>query len=480
MNKLIQKYKNTPVQVKASIWFLVCTVIHKSISIVSTPIFTRLLSSEDYGKYGGFVSWMGILTCFVTFYIYSGIYPQAIVKFDNEKDQYSSAMQGLTFTLVIAWIGIYLPFNQFWNSLFSLDTKQMLAMFVIMWANSVFGFWSAEQRVEYKYRNLVIVTLLEAILQPGLCVLLIYVCPNDLTGVVWGIAIATFVSYFFLFMRQLYRGRVFYSGKIWRYSLKLAIPLVPHYLSMVLLNSSDRIMIQKIVGDSEAGLYNLAYTVSVCGTLVNQAVLQTLQPWILQRIKAKEIHKIKKVAYVALIGIAFFNLFIILLAPEVVNIFGPGSYKKALWAMPPIILSVYFMFMYNLFAIFEFYFEKSTYLSSATMVGAGLNVGLNYVFISQFGYLAAGYTTLICYSVFAIMHYIFMRRICKKELENIKVYDIKVLTLISIVFLLFGFSFMITYNYILVRYSLAAGILILCFLRRRAIITWFKTLRRRT
>ena len=91
------------VQARAGLWFLVCTIIQRSITIITTPIFTRLLTNNEYGEYGVFISWMGILSCFVTMYIFSGIYPQAIVKYDDKRNEYSSGMQGFTITLVIFW-----------------------------------------------------------------------------------------------------------------------------------------------------------------------------------------------------------------------------------------------------------------------------------------------------------------------------------------------------------------------------------------
>lgn len=51
MNKLLVKYRSIPVQVKASLWFLICAFLQKGISFITTPIFTRLLSTSEYGQY---------------------------------------------------------------------------------------------------------------------------------------------------------------------------------------------------------------------------------------------------------------------------------------------------------------------------------------------------------------------------------------------------------------------------------------------
>lgn len=469
ISRLINKYDSLPVQARAAFWFLFCTVIQRSITIITTPIFTRLLTEDEYGGYGVFISWMGILSCFVTMYIFSGIYPQAIVKFDQKKDEYSSGMQGFTLTLVVIWCLIYYFGRGFWNGLLSMNTVEMLAMFIVMWGNAAFGFWSAEQRNDYKYRKLIIVTLAEAILQPVLSIILLMRCEDKVNGLVWGIAIANLVCYFPLFIAQMIKGRKFFSEEVWKYSLRLGIPLIPHYLSSVVLNSSDRIMIQRIVGDGPAGMYNLAYTISICGTLINQALLQTIQPWVYQRIKEGKYDAIKKMAYPALIAIGCINLMVILVAPELIRIFAPASYYEAIWVMPPVSLSVYYMFMYNLFSYFEFYFEKPVYVSVATFIGAGLNVLLNFIFIRLFGYVAAGYTTLVCYFAFAVAHYCFMRIICRNEINGAKIYDLKILTAISLAVTAAGFIIMLTYNHIYLRYGILLIALIVIVLKRKAI-----------
>ena len=66
MNKLLVKYRSIPVQVKASLWFLICAFLQKGISFITTPIFTRLLSTSEYGQYNVFNSWMNIIIVIVT------------------------------------------------------------------------------------------------------------------------------------------------------------------------------------------------------------------------------------------------------------------------------------------------------------------------------------------------------------------------------------------------------------------------------
>ena len=66
MDKLIKKYKSLPVQIKASFWFLICSFLQKGISMITTPIFTRLLSTSEYGEFNVFNSWYSIAFIFVS------------------------------------------------------------------------------------------------------------------------------------------------------------------------------------------------------------------------------------------------------------------------------------------------------------------------------------------------------------------------------------------------------------------------------
>ena len=477
MKNVIIKFNSLPVQVRAGFAFLLCTVFQRAFTIITTPIFTRLLTTAEYGKYSVFISWMGIISCFVTLSISSAIYPQAIVKFDEEREKYSSAMQSLTVVLIVMWFGIYFLSHDFWNKLFSLNTSQMAAMFVIMWTHAIFGFWSAEQRVVYKYKKLFFVTFFVSVLQPILCVSFIYLFTNKVSGLVWGIAIAGLVAYIFLFAEQMKRGKLFFSKSYWCYALKLAVPLIPHYLSVIVLNSSDRIMIRNLTGSSaDVGIYNLAYTISMCGLLINQAMLQTFSPWLYYKIKNQQFYDIKSITYPVVILIAGINLCVILFTPEILAFFAPPSYWAAIWVMPPITMSVFFMFLYNLFSAFEFYYEKTHYISIATVTGSVLNIILNYVFIKHYGYLAAGYTTLFCYFFFAVMHYYFMKKICRELLKDVKVYDLKILSGITAAFIILSFLIMCTFEYSLLRYSLICIIIIELFVRRNIIVKFISQL----
>lgn len=466
----MNKYNALPLQVKASFWFLICAFLQKGISFITTPIFTRLMSTAEYGQYNVFTSWMSILTVIVTLNLFSGVYTRGLVTFESEKKAFSSSLQGLTLTLTIIWTVIYWSFHLMWNKVFDLTTVQMLLMFLTIWCNAVFSFWSVEQRVELRYKSLVIITVLSSLAKPAAGIIFVLYAEDNVTARILGVTLAEVVCYTGFFFLQLKRGKEFFSKKFWKHALSFNIPLIPHYLSSSVLNSADRIMIRSMVGESEAGIYSLAYSISMIMVMFNTALMQTIEPWMYKKIRDNKVKDISHVAYPAFILIAAVNLILIAFAPEAVAIFAPKEYYEAIYVIPPIALSVFFMFSYTFFAVFEFYFQKTHFVAIATSAGAVLNIVLNYIFINIFGYYAAGYTTLFCYIIYAVMHYMFMRKICKEYLNGIRPYNIKIYLVIVVVLLSLGFCLLFTYSHTWLRYLFITVLIILFFVKRQTVI----------
>lgn len=470
IKKFFTKYKNMPVPVRAAFWYLVCSFMHKGVSIITIPIFARLLSTEQYGQYTVFDSWLKILTVFVTLKLGTSVFMQGMVKFEDKRKEYASAMQGLSFTLVVVWTGIYLIFHDFFNRLLSLTTVQVLAMMIMMWASAAFSFWSTEKRVDYQYRNMVVVTILMTIAKPAVGIVFVLLAEDKVTARILGLALVELIGYTGLFLVQMKRGKRFYSKEFWKHALAYNIPLIPHYLSQTVLNGADKIMIEDMVSKSAAGIYGLAYSISQGMMLFNNVLGQTLNPWEYRKIKAGTAKEISNITYPTLILIAGANLVLIAFAPEFVRIFAPASYYNAIWVIPPIAMSGYFIYLYERVAKVAFYFEKTKIIALTTTLSAVLNVGLNYIFIPVYGYYAAGYTTLVCYIAFAVFHYILMRKMCRTYMDGQYLYETKTLLMITGVFMAVTFVYLLSYGNIVLRYSLTAVLLAVVIWKRKELL----------
>jgi len=114
-------------------------------------------------------------------------------------------------------------------------------------------------------------------------------------------------------------------------------------------------------------------------------------------------------------------------------------------------------------------YHMSNFWGTVHVLGAVLNIVLSFVFILLFGYYAAGYTTLACYIVYALFHYILMRKICRDNCEGTCPYDARTLLFIAGLFMGIGFLYLILYSLPVVRYGLTVCIMILIFILRKNI-----------
>ena len=474
LKKLFDKYNALSVQMKATIWFFVCAVLQRGISVVTTPILTRLFTTTEYGRFDVFNSWLSIISIIVTLQLSAGVYTMGIVKFRTEEKIFTSSMQGLNLMLCLGWTVVYLVFHDFWDTILMTSTVQMLAMLLMIWSTAAFHFWMTTQRNRYRYRLLVVVTLLVSLAKPVMEILFILNARDKVTACILGLATAEVLGYLWFFFIQMHHGKCFYSAKYWKYAVLFNLPLIPHYLSSSILAGSDRIMIQRICGTAEAGIYGLAYSASQIMMLVNDSLNKTMSPWLYQKIRDKEYSAMSGVVYSSLFIIAGANLLLIAAAPELVAFFAPKPYYDAIYVIPPVAMGVYMQYLYLCFAPFEFYFEKRIWTTIGTMVSAAVNLVLNYFFIQKFGYYAAGYTTLACYMINAGMHYYFMRKICRQYLDDVKPFDLKKLMLITGIFLAVGFMYIPMYSNRIVRYGFTVLLVLIIQWRKDRIIPAMK------
>ena len=122
MGKLTDKYRNIPVTVKVSSAYVLCSVLQRCLLFLTMPLFTRLLTTEQYGQVIVYSSWQGLLQIFLTLNLAYGSFSPAMVKFESDRDGYIASVEGICLLLSGLFLLIYLPFAGLWNQLFELPT----------------------------------------------------------------------------------------------------------------------------------------------------------------------------------------------------------------------------------------------------------------------------------------------------------------------------------------------------------------------
>jgi len=369
-------------------------------------------------------------------------------------------MQGLCTTITAGLFVVYIVASEFWNGLLGMSSFYMYIMFIELLFFPAYNFWAAKERYDYKYKGIILVTLIVAL-------------GNPITGVIAVLnsahkAEARIVSYvliqvcvgliFYIF--NMYKGKRFFDKAYWKFALAFNIPLVPHYLSSVVLSKADLIMIGNMVGKDQAAIYSVAYNIAAMISIVVSAINNSFTPYMYKSIKNGEYDGIRRNSTMLIVLIGLTSIAAMVLGPEVIAIFAPEEYYDAIWVIPPVACSMYFSFLYPLFSTVEFYFEKPKLVMMASCVGAVTNIVLNYLLIPVFGYYAAGYTTLFCYIMYSFAHFYFARKLCNENGIRSQLFNMKAIAILSVVILAAIPVVSLLYRFMVIRYVLCVAALI--------------------
>ncbi|MBO4898556.1 MAG: oligosaccharide flippase family protein [Clostridia bacterium] len=473
MNKLKQKYKALSIEAKAALWFAVCNFLNKGISMIVVPLYTHLLAVEEYGSYTVFQSWLDVLLILVTLEISRGHYKVGITNYDSDVDRYTTSVLGLSNAVTVVYTALYLCFIPVFNKILGMPTHIVISMLIYLLVYPAWEFWAIRQRFAYKYKTMIAATLSISVLTPVIGILGILLLNLQSPAAIYSRIGVQGIAAIFVYFGFLKKDRHLFVKEYWKKVFVFNIILIPYLLSTTVLNQADRIMINNMVGSAEAGIYSVAYAIAMLMQLINYAINDAFLPWMYRQLKNKQYKEIEPVTDKILLLVAAANILVILFAPEVLAVFAPPKYYAALKIIPPVTASVFFMFIFQRYISVEAYYEATARISIISILVAILNIILNYFCIKQWGYLAAGYTTLACYIVFAVAHYFSVKQICRKKCGT-KVFTAGVTLVFSIAFLALVFLLTSLYNYRIIRYVLALVLFGIAFYKRNFIKQLFE------
>ncbi len=468
-NMVFSTYSRMSVVSRATLWFMVSSFVQKGLSFITTPIFTRLMSQEQFGLYSVYTSWLQIMIIISTFRLDYSVFNKGMSKYPEDRDGYTSSMLGLTTVITTILFVLYLIFSRQINSITELSTIIMCAMFVELYANCAVSFWSLREKYDFRYKAVVFYTLATAIFSSVLGIVSVIAFEDKgaariLSGVLVH-ALGGMAIYYVIFKRS----KKFWSLDYSKYAVVFNIPLIPHYFSTYMIEQADRIMIQKLVSFEAAALYSVAYTVGGLVKIFTAALTNTLIPLQYRLLEKKDYHSLNKNIIAVMLSVVCLLLLIALAGPEIILILGGEEYMPALGVIPPVAASVYFSFLYTLIANIEFFFGKNKFAMKISIVGAMVNVLLNLLLIPRFGFVVAAYTTLFSYIIYAVGHMFYVKRILKTEdaesgLNNRLLLGMGIISMVGCILL--GFL----YGTRILRVILGILILFVVFINRKTLL----------
>lgn len=443
---MTDKKISSKVVVKSGVWYTVSNFLFRSIAFLTTPIFARILSKTEYGEYNNINSWISLLVIIAACDLHTSII-RAKLDYEDDLERYAVSVLTLSSIITIILYFVFRFFSGELESVLGFSSKYFGIIFLYLLFQEAYQVFITLERAHYRYKAFSLITGLSIVVIYLFSLFLVLTLDNKLDARVYGQYLPYVIIGLVMYILLIRKGKKV-NFRYYGYALSLSLPLVPHLLSIVALNSSDRIMITKLVGAQYTAIYSIAYIITNIVTILLDSMNKAWAPWLLDTLKVNNKADIRKTSTPYFLIFVGLLLGVLLFAPEIVWILGGDKYLEGIYVLPPLIVGCLYQFAYTMYVQLEFFEKKMKTVAVGTMIAALVNVGLNFIFIPIFGYIAAGYTTLVGYMLLFFIHY---RTICR--------YGYKDIFARKIIFLALGSSilmlpvFILIYMNTIIRYA---------------------------
>ena len=436
--------KNDKKAIKSGFWYTIASFITKGSTIITTPIFARLMSKEDLGIVSNVSAWVLLLLPLVSFDFYTSI---RLAKYDykDEIDKYSSSVVVYGSLLTMVFYVAAIIFIDPVCSFLEVNETQLHVIFLYFLTHPALSIYQAQNAVFYRYRKSTIVSLVGLFFSTVSGIMFVLLSEDKATGRIIGGRGAYVLIALIIYIYLLKKGG--FSFKYFKYAFVISFPLIWHTLSMHLLSSCDKIVITKYFGPEKAALYSIAYTAAHAISLFYHSLNNAWSPWALDQIHEDRYEKHKKVSTVYAQLFMVMAVGLLLVGPEMLLVLGGKKYMEAVNVIPPALLAVVPQMIYSLYINSEYYMKKQKFIAIGTMLAGLINLVLNIIFIPKFGYVAAAYTTFVGYFLLYLFHYYISMKIGMKRFYDNKVYFLIILASIGLMP-----AFIWLYGHTVIRY----------------------------
>ena len=398
--------------VRAGVGYTIGNLLIKGLAFLSIPIFSNLLSTADYGVFNTYSAYMSLFTVVISLGLPSSI-RTAHYDFGERSKEYISCGA----LLIVMNLALFLALGALCRQALELygGLKRSLVFLAVLssFGSALLSYYNSHLSMEYKSREFLAISFFYSFSSIALSILLICTHRGE-AGYYWRalgntlpmLLVAAYVL-FRLWRRERPRVRREYA----RYGLRFGLPLIPHDLSRIVLSQFDRIMIAQSVGDAQAGLFSFACNLGLPIEVLTTSIDTAWCPWLFERLREGDYARIRRRAFDIAMLMSVGASALMLISPELIRLLSAPGYWESRYVAVPIVLSMYFAFLYILPAGVEYYLKKTQYIAAGTMAVAVLNVLLNALCIPRFGYVAAAYTTVVSYALYYLFHTLLSRRL---------------------------------------------------------------------
>ena len=433
-------------------------VLMNAIGIITAPIFTRILSVNDYGIFSLYLSFCDMIVIILGLQTYSTM-NNAL--YDFPKEDYLEYCGNIFFLSLlcffVGYVGCVIV-----DGLFVIIDADISVFLDAIFLNAFFVF-AVNFYIKYLdvQKNALLNVIISIFLAVSTSILsIILVLKMDIPDI-WGRILGYIVPYGIIasvvaicFLKKISIKKV----KVhWRYCIGISIPLVFHTLSAIVLAQGDRFVILDILNEAEAGIYSFSYTIAMPISIVWTATNTAWVPEYYGYLANNDLEKLKILSKNYLRIFSLFTGMYMLVCPEAVRLLATEEYYSGIPTIPIVGMGHYFNYLYTFPVNYEFYNKKTKYIAMSTLAAAIFNIILNYKLIPLYGIFGAGIATLLSYIILFLVHDFIARYIIKQYHYSVSFYlegVVLVSSFVLITYLLFERPF--------IRWTVAFIVFVIC------------------
>lgn len=401
------------------------------VSIILLPIYTSILTTQEYGTYDLIITITTFLVPFITLLMEESMFRFLIdAKDKNEKREVISqtfiysTISSIIFILIIIVIGNLLNIH---------DTYIFIGYLI---SNIIIGLRNAIVRGNGKIKLYSLTNFLTSLITIILNIIFIVKFRLGYYGLLYSSIIACLIVSSFVFIKI----------RVWNYislrkfnkikmkeMIKYSIPLVPNSISWAIINLSDRLVISGFLGTSANGIYSMAYKFpNIMDTIYNFFYIAWKESAakVLKDQDAKEFYN--NVYHALLRFLIAITLGILAFMPFIFPLLIKEEFAEAYKYIPMLLIAMFFNNISGFYGgIFSAY-KSTKIIGSTTIISAVINLVVNLALIKFIGIWAAALSTLIStFIVYKLRNIKIKEFVNLQEESNIVLFVMLVLTIFS-------------------------------------------------
>ncbi len=414
-----------------TIWYGASSIFARFLYYLLTPYLTlKFAGTVEYGKMSLIYALIPFLNTLILF-AFETAYFRFIQRSEFKEDVYNTLTTSLLISTT-AIVGLTIFFNVAIARFIGLNNhpEYVTLAGVIIGLDAISALPFAKLRNENRPQKFAAIRISGILINMATVYFFLTVCPhfiknnpNSILRLVYFpsfgvgyVLIANIAQSFFQLIalwKELVSARLKINMKLWREVWVYALPLTIAGFAGMINETFDRVMLQRwspLKGDAatfEVGIYSACYKLSILITLFVQAFRMGAEPFFFKQsteANAPKVYaRVMKFFVITICGM-------FLLVSLYLDIWKYFIQDKKMWVglkvVPILLLANMFLGIYINLSIWYRLSRKTTAGAYITLIGAGITIAVNFIFIPYFSYMACAWATFLCYGTMMVISYI--------------------------------------------------------------------------